>query len=140
MLNFASVWEGIADALPDADAAAHGHDRRSWGEWEQRAAKLAGALAAHGVGADDKVALYLYNGFEYLEAQFAAFKARAVPCNVNYRYLADELAYLLENADAKAVFFDHTLAERVADVRDRCPELALVGEVGGGELLDGGVA
>ncbi len=140
MPNFASVWEGIADALPDADAAAHGHVRRSWGEWEHRAAKLAGALAAHGIGADDKVALYLYNGFEYLEAQFAAFKNASVPCNVNYRYLADELAYLLENADAKVVFFDSSLAERVADVRERCPELSLLVQVGGGELLDGAVA
>ena len=121
MPNFASVWEGIADALPDADAAAHGPARRTWREWEHRAAMLAGALDAHGVGADDKVALYLYNGFEYLEAQFAAFKNASVPCNVNYRYLADELAYLLENADAKVVFFDHTLAERVDEVRGSLP-------------------
>ena len=139
MPNFASIWEGVADAVPDAVAAAHGLDSHSWREFEDRSARVAAAIDAAGIGHDDKVGLYLYNGFEYEEAQFAAFKQRAVPCNVNYRYLADELAYLLTNADAKALFFDVTLADRVAEVRDRCPDLQLMIQVGGGELLDGAV-
>lgn len=139
MPNFASIWEGIADAVPDALAAAHGLDSHTWGEFEDRSARIAAALAAAGVGHDDKVGLYLYNGFEYEEAQFAAFKQRAVPCNVNYRYLADELHYLLDNADAKVVFFDHTLADRIAAVADRCPALELLVQVGGGELIAGAV-
>ena len=139
MPNFASIWEGIADAVPDAPAAAHGFDMHTWGEFEDRSARIAAALTAAGVGHDNKVALYLYNGFEYEEAQFAAFKQRAVPCNVNYRYLSDELHYLLTNADAKAVFFDHTLADRIAEVKDRCPDLELLVQVGGGTLLDGAV-
>ena len=122
-----------------AVAAAHGLDSHSWREFEDRSARVAAAIDAAGIGHDDKVGLYLYNGFEYEEAQFAAFKQRAVPCNVNYRYLADELAYLLTNADAKALFFDVTLADRVAEVRDRCPDLQLMIQVGGGELLDGAV-
>jgi acyl-CoA synthetase (AMP-forming)/AMP-acid ligase II len=139
-LNFATIWEGVADAVPDAPAASHGLDSNGWRTFEHRSARLAGALHAEGVGVGDKVALFLYNGFEYEEAQFAAFKQRAVPCNVNYRYLADELAYLLENADAKALFFDESLADRVAEVRDRCPQLELLVQVGGGTLLDGAVA
>ena len=138
-LNFATIWEGIADAIPEKAAASHGLESRHWAAFEDRSARLGGALDAAGVTPDDKVALFLYNGFEYEEAQFAAFKQRAVPCNVNYRYLADELAYLLENADAKVLFFDHTLAECVADVRDRCPAVALYVQVGGGDLLDGAV-
>ncbi|MEQ8842601.1 MAG: acyl-CoA synthetase [Acidimicrobiales bacterium] len=139
-VNFATIWEGIADALPDKPAAAHGREVHDWATFEARAARIAGALDAAGVGADDKVAIFLFNGFEYEEAQFAAFKQRAVPCNVNYRYLADELVYLLENADAQVLFFDHTLADRVAEARSRCPEVALWVQVGGGELLDGAVA
>ena len=138
-VNFATIWEGIADALPDKPAISHGLVSRDWATFDDRAARLAGALHDAGVGPDDKVALFLFNGFEYQEAQFAAFKQRAVPCNVNYRYLADELAYLLDNADAKVLFFDHTLADRVADVRDRCPAVGLCVQVGGGELLDGAV-
>ena len=139
MPNFASIWEGIAAAVPDALAVAHGEEVHTWHQFEQRSARIAAALDEAGVDRDDKVALYLYNGFEYLEAQFAAFKQRAVPCNVNYRYLADELAYLLDNADASAVFFDVSLADRIAAVRDRCPQLRLLVQVGGGELLDGAV-
>lgn len=138
-VNFANIWEGVADALPGAPAAAHGTDTHDWATFEQRAARLAAAFEAAGVGHDDKVALFLYNGFEYEEVQFAAFKQRAVPCNVNYRYLADELAYLLGNADAKVVVFDHTLADRVGEVRDRCPDVALWVQVGGAEVADGAV-
>lgn len=145
MPDFATVWEAIADLDPTADALAHGDvatggPPRSWGAMEDRAARLAAAFADHGVGHDDKVALYLYNGPEYIETEFAAFKQRAVPCNVNYRYLADELTYLLTNADARVVVFDHSLAERVLEVRDRCPALRLLVQVGGDEVVDGAVA
>ncbi len=139
-LNFATIWEGIAEAVPEAPAIAHGPETRDWQTFENRAARLAAALSDAGIGSNDKVAFYLYNGFEYQEAQFAAFKARAVPCNVNYRYIAEELAYLLDNADAKAVFYDSSLADRVAEVKDRCEHLRLLVQVGGGELIDGAVA
>ena len=137
MPNFASIWEGLPQYL--ARSPLRTVSTRTPGGVRGRSARVAAAVDAAGIGHDDKVGLYLYNGFAYEEAQFAAFKQRAVPCNVNYRYLADELAYLLTNADAKAVFFDVTLADRVAEVRDRCPDLALLVQVGGGELLDGAV-
>jgi len=139
-VNFANIWEGIADALPTAPATSHGLDVHDWATFENRSARLAGAFEAAGVGADDKVALFLFNGFEYEEAQFAAFKQRAVPCNVNYRYLADELAYLLDNADAKVLMFDHTLSERVAEIQPRCAEVVLFIQVGGDDVLEGAVA
>ena len=119
--HFASLWERIADAIPDADAIVQGEVRRSWGELEARAARLAGALTAAGLAPGSKVALFLYNGPEYIEASFAALKVRAVPVNVNYRYLDDELHYLLDNADAEAVVFHTSLGDRVAAVRDRLP-------------------
>lgn len=138
-LNFATVWELVSDAIPDKPALGHGTAVRTWAEFDGRSARIAAALGAHGIGADDKVALFLYNGFEYQEAQFASFKTRSAPCNVNYRYLADELAYLLDNADAKAIFFDHTLADRVDAVRSRCPQCVLFVQVGGGTLIEGAV-
>ena len=79
--------------------------------------------ARSGVGPGTKVAMYVYNAPEYLETCFAAFKLRAVPVNVNYRYLADELHYLLDNADAEALIYHGALAERVQAVRDRLPKL-----------------
>lgn len=139
-LNFATIWEGIADAVGDAPAAAHGTETRDWATFENNSARLASALRSKGIGNGDKVALYLYNGFEYVVAQFAAFKERAIPCNVNYRYLAEELEYLLNNADAKAIFFDYSLGDRVAEVAPHCEHLQLLVQVGGDEPIDGALA
>lgn len=139
-LNFATIWEGTADAVGDAPATAHGAEVRDWSTFDSNAARLASALRSAGIGSGDKVALYLYNGFEYLESQFAAFKERAIPCNVNYRYIAEELEYLLNNADAKAIFFDYALRDRVAEVAPRCQHLQLLVQVGGSELIDGAVS
>ena len=77
--------------------------------------------------------MYLYNGNEYLETQFGGFKMRAVPVNVNYRYLDEELWYLLDNADAEALVFHSSLGDRVARVLDRLPKLKLLVQVDDGE-------
>ena len=130
-LNLATAWEAVAGALPDRPAIAHGDLVRTWAEFEDRAARLAAVLDAHGVGHDAKVAIALYNGNEYLEAEFAAFKVRAVPANVNYRYRLDELRYVLQNADAAALFYDASMRDLVAQVRAEVPTLRLVIEVGG---------
>ena len=135
-LNLASAWEAIADEVGDSTAVSVAGRHYSWTDFDDRAARLAGTMLEHGLGPDSKVALYLYNGNEYPEAQYAAFKVRGIPANVNYRYTGDELAYILENSDAEAIFFDHTLTDRLEAVRDRCPMLRLAVQVGGGEVPD----
>src|SRR5690606_40969279 len=104
--------------------------RRTWGEFDERAARLAAALGEHDIANGTKVGLALYNGNEYLESEYAAFKARAVPCNVNYRYLADEIRYVLDNADAEALLYDHTLRDRIDEARRSLPRLRRLVEVG----------
>ena len=136
-MHFATVWESIADALPDRPAIVHGSTSRSWREYDDRAARVAAALVAAGLGPDSKVGLFLYNSNEYLEAQFGAFKIRAVPINVNYRYLDDELWYLLDNADAEALLFHTSLGDRVARVAGRLPKLRLLVAVDDGPPADG---
>jgi 3-oxocholest-4-en-26-oate---CoA ligase len=128
--HYATCWEAIADRLPERPALRHGDRVVTWAAFEQRSAKLAGALGQWGIGHADKVAAYLYNCPEYLEIFFAALKIRAVPANVNYRYTSDELVALLDNAEAKVLFFDTALRERVSAIADRMPGLVLV-EVGG---------
>jgi acyl-CoA synthetase (AMP-forming)/AMP-acid ligase II len=103
--NFARAWEEIAAFDPDRPAVVTDRRRRTFGEFEDRAERLAAALARRGVTAGDKVAIHLPNGPEYLEAFFAAAKLGAVPVNVNYRYVGPEIAYLLDNADARALVF-----------------------------------
>ncbi len=130
-LHFATLWEAIADRIPSAPALAHGTRTTPWGAFEERAARLAGALRAHGVGPGRTVACYLFNCPEYFETFLAALKIRAVPANVNYRYGGGELRALLENSDAQALFFDSALRERVAAIRPEVPGLRLLVEVGG---------
>ena len=127
--QFATIWESIADSIGDSPAVTHGTVTRTWTEYEQRAARIASALVDAGLQPQSKVGLYLYNSNEYLEAQFATFKFRGVPVNVNYRYLDEELLYLLDNSDAEALFFHSSLGDRVARVVDRLPKLKLLVEV-----------
>jgi fatty-acyl-CoA synthase len=135
--NFATLWESVGDAVPDRIAIVRGDDRRTWSEFDDRAARLAQAFTAAGLEPGSKVASYLYNGNEYLEGLFATFKMRGVAVNVNYRYLEDELVYLLDNSDAEALLFHTSLGDRVAKIRDRAPLVKLwVAVDDGGEVPD----
>jgi acyl-CoA synthetase (AMP-forming)/AMP-acid ligase II len=117
--NYGDVWEAVADELPAAPALTHGEVTRSWSELDRRADNVARWLLGAGVAAQDKVALYLYNCSEYLEATFACFKLALVPINTNYRYADDELIYLWENADTVAVVFHGAFVDRIEGIRDR---------------------
>jgi len=119
--NFADVWEAVAEEVPDAPALVHGDRTRTWREFDGRADRVGRWLLGAGVAEQDKLALYLYNCSEYLEATFAAYKVGLVPINTNYRYADDELVYLWENADTVAVVFHGVFVERIEGIRDRVP-------------------
>ena len=121
--NFADLWEAVADELPDAPASIHAGARRTWREFDRRADGIAQTLLGAGLQRQQAVAQYLYNGPEYMESMFAAFKAALVPVNTNYRYTADELLYLWDNADAGAVVFHGTFTETIDAIRDRLPKV-----------------
>jgi fatty-acyl-CoA synthase len=131
-IHFATLWEAYADAIGEVPAVIMGDRTFSWREYDDRAARVAAAMSAAGLGPDDKAGLYLYNSNEYLEAHYASFKQRIVPINVNFRYLGGELEYLLDNADCKALFYHSSLADRVAEVAGRLPKLVLLVEVDDG--------
>ncbi len=140
-LNYATLWEAISDSIGENDAVVTGTNRRTWTEYENRAARLAQAFSEAGLGKDSKIGLYLWNGNEYLESQFAGMKIRGVPININYRYLDEELLYLLENSDAEALVFHTSLSDRVARVKDRAKGVRLWIEVDdGGESLPGALS
>jgi 3-oxocholest-4-en-26-oate---CoA ligase len=139
-VDFASAWEIVSDALGDQDALVQGDRRFTFREFDDTAARFASAIEAAGVAQGVTVALYLYNCPEYLFAQYGAHKHRATPVNVNYRYLDDELAYLIEDSDAEVLVFHSSLGDRVERVKDRCSKLRLLVEVGDdGTHVDGSV-
>ena len=123
--NLATAFESVCDALPDRIALIQGDRRLSWRSFDDRAARIAAAFSAAGLKPDAKVASYLYNCNEYTEALYGTFKMRGVPVNVNYRYLEDELVYLLDNSDAEALLFHGSLGDQVAKIRDRAPLVKL---------------
>ena len=137
-LHFANAWEAIAKAQPNKTALICGEREVSWGDYDRRAASLAGLLVQHGLGHKSKVGIYAHNSIEYVEAQYAAFKIGGCPINVNYRYKADELIYLLENSDAEAVFFQGCYAARIWEIRNRLPKVKLFVQIDDGteSLLD----
>jgi 3-oxocholest-4-en-26-oate---CoA ligase len=128
--NLADLFEGVVDAVPERVALALPDRRLTYAELEARANRLAHHLLAAGVGPGDHVGTYLRNGTEYVEAMLAAFKVRAVPVNVNYRYVADELRALFRDAELVALVHGAEFASRVAEVADGVPTLRHVLEVG----------
>jgi 3-oxocholest-4-en-26-oate---CoA ligase len=121
--NLADLWEKVVDTVPEHEALVCGDLRLTYAEVDERANRLGHHLAAQGIGPGDHVALYLYNGVEYLEGMLAAFKLRAVPINVNYRYVEEELRYLLDDSDAKAIAFHREFAPKLEAVHGRLQQL-----------------
>jgi 3-oxocholest-4-en-26-oate---CoA ligase len=119
-LNIADIFETVVATVPDQPAlvvrTGNGHDeiRYSFAELEARVNRLAHALVALGIGEGDHVGCHLYDGNQYIEVTLAAYKLRAVPVNVNFRYVDEELIYLFDNADLKVVFTEPDLEERAA--------------------------
>jgi acyl-CoA synthetase (AMP-forming)/AMP-acid ligase II len=121
--NVAEIWEAAADRLPDAPFCEQGDRTVTWTEADRRADGVARTLLDAGADKQDKVAQYLYNCPEYLETVFACFKASLVPVNTNYRYTADELVYLWDNADAVAVVFHGSFVDTIEAIRERVPKV-----------------
>ena len=121
--NLAELFERVAAAVPDREAVVAPGRRLTYGALDDRANRLAHHLADNGIGAGDHIGLYLLNGTEYLEAMLAAFKLRAVPININHRYVERELEYLFTDAGLAALVFHRRFGARVAAVRSRIPSL-----------------
>ena len=151
-LDVASITEAIAARHPDRPCLVHKDRSWSWGEVHDRTRRLASVLLEAGLGerratdepwesGQDHVALYLHNGPEYLESMLGAWKAGTAPFNVNYRYVADELRYLLEDSGARAIVVHSAFADTLGDVLatlTRPPALILqVDDGSGAELLPG---
>src|SRR5439155_7786540 len=119
--NFASLWEIVAEQVPDAPAQIQGDTVQTWREFDRRSNALAADLVEAGLEKQSKVAAYLYNGPEYLETYFAAMKAGMVPVNTNYRYGPEEILYLFDNADAEAIVFHAEFTPMLDKIRPQLP-------------------
>ena len=121
--TIADIWEAVAKAQPEQPALIQGERVITWAEFDARSDALAAHFIAKGLSHQAKMAAFLYNGVEYLETYFAAFKAGVAPVNTNYRYGPEELVYLFSNADAEAIVFHASFAEIIDQIRPRLPEV-----------------
>jgi 3-oxocholest-4-en-26-oate---CoA ligase len=153
--NIAQVFAAVAAANPDRDCIVFGDRRFSFAQTDERARRLARALHDRGLGArreradlaphesgQSHLGLYMANCNEFLEGMIGAYKARVAPFNVNYRYVADELVYLLDNAGADAVMYHARFAPTLAEALTKLPSglfLIHVDDESGNEPLPGAV-
>ena len=121
--NLADLFEVVADACPERLAMVAGDVRLTYDELDRRANRVAHHLLDRGVGPGDHVGIYAWNRAEWVETMLGAYKARAVPINVNYRYVEDELRYIFDNADLAALVFERSFAPKVAAVLPDLPRL-----------------
>ena len=117
-LNIADLYEHAADAFPDRTALACGDKQFTFREVDERANRLAHYLAGIGVKPGDHVGVYARNSVEAAETLLAVCKLRAVAVNINYRYVENELRYLLDDSDPVALVHDQQDSARVAAVAD----------------------
>src|SRR5665213_3518002 len=134
--NLADLFEVVSDEVPDALAMVSGDRRLTYAGLDRRADRLAHHLLAAGVGPDDRVGVQLANGTEYVEVMLACFKIRAVPVNVNYRYVTRELEYLYRDAGLVALVFHRRFRSAAAAALGAMSERRSVLEVDHGIDLD----
>jgi fatty-acyl-CoA synthase len=153
--SVAEVHEAIAATRPDTDCLVFRDRRLTWADVTERTRRLANYLIGAGLGVhverpqlaghesgQDHLAIYLHNGNEYLESMLGAFKARVAPFNVNYRYVAEELRYLLDDSRAVAIVIHSQFAPTLVEVLPQLDDLRVILQVpddSGNELLPGAV-
>lgn len=130
--NLADLFEVVVGCVPDRTAFRCGGQSLTFRELDQRASRFGSALRARGLGRGDNVGLQLYNSLEYLEAFIGCCKVGAVPVNVNYRYVAEELHYLFSTLDLKGLVYGEEFEAEVAATVPRLTKLKTLLRVGAG--------
>ncbi|GAA3955723.1 AMP-binding protein [Gordonia caeni] len=129
--NLATVFETVADAVPDRVLLSYDGEGFTYADLDLQINQVAHLLAAHGVGRDDKVALYLKNSVEHVTALLGMLKIGAVPVNINYRYTEPELEYIFDNSDSAAIIVELPEHQRIlANLVSKLPELRTVFVIG----------
>jgi acyl-CoA synthetase (AMP-forming)/AMP-acid ligase II len=149
------VFDTVTAVHPDREALVWGDVRLTYAQLAERSRRLGAYLRSRGLGAhrerselgghesgQDHLGIYLYNGNEYVEAMLGAFRARVAPFNVNYRYVEDELVYLLNDSDCRALVYHETFVPTLTAVLDRLTGVEVLIQVADGSghgLLPGAV-
>jgi 3-oxocholest-4-en-26-oate---CoA ligase len=121
--NIADLFEHAADYFPERLAVACGDEELTYAQLEERANRLAHHLADHRVTAGSHVGMCTRNRLEAIVTMLAVYKLRAALINVNYRYTANEIRYVLDNADVVALVHERIYGDRVAQALPGAPSV-----------------
>lgn len=137
--QIADLFEIVVDTIPNDEALYDEKHRLTYKQLDERANQLAHYWQSLGIGKGDHIGLYLYNCAEYIEAMLAACKLSATTININYRYVDEELRYLLDDADVTALIYQRELAPIVERVLPNTPLVkhTMYVDDASGESLDG---
>ena len=130
--NLADILSLVAEIHPHRCAFVCGSQTLSFSELDERSTRLASSLRRMGVARGQHVGLQLFNSAAYLEAFFACCKIGAVPVNINYRYVADELVRLFRSMDLEVLFYSASFGQEVTAVQPQVPALKTLIQVGAG--------
>ena len=121
--NAADIFEGVVDRIPDREAVVLGSTRLTYKELDSRTNKAANALKKLGIKKGSHIGIYAFNCIEWLEVMLGAYKLCAIPININYRYVEEELKYLIDNADMEAVFYQKQFGAKLNNIKNDLPVL-----------------
>ena len=121
--NAADIFEGVVDRVPDREAIVHGSTRLTYKELDARSNKAANALKKLGIKKGSHIGIYAFNCVEWLEIMLGAYKLCAIPININYRYVEEELKYLIDNADMEAIFYHKQFSNKLKNIKSHLPLL-----------------
>jgi acyl-CoA synthetase (AMP-forming)/AMP-acid ligase II len=131
--NFGDLLDATSAATPgDRPALIRGDRVISWKEFDARTNRIARAMRAAGLEPGARVAILARNVPEFIEVAAAAFKARLAYVNINYRYTTAEIAYVLKDCAAAALFFQAEFQGVVAPLSGELEHLTLTVQIGAG--------
>ena len=138
--NAADIFEGVVDRVPDREAIVHGSTRLTYKELDARSNKAANALKKLGIKKGSHIGIYAFNCVEWLEIMLGAYKLCAIPININYRYVEEELKYLIDNADMEAIFYHKQFSNKLENIKSHLPLLknfiCIEDNSGEGDVID----
>ncbi|MGB6765024.1 MAG: fatty-acid--CoA ligase FadD5 [Mycobacterium sp.] len=136
--NWVNQLERHAFMQPGAPALRFLGNTITWAELRRRVAALAGALSRRGVGSGDRVMILMLNRTEFVESVLAANMIGAIAVPINFRLTPAEIAFLVQDCEARVLITESVLAAVAAGVRNITSvieTIAVAGDAGDEGLL-----
>jgi len=119
LLTVAELLAAHARLQPDKIGVRDSQRALTFGQWNERASRLANALLALGLQQGDRVALLAYNCIEWMEIYVALARAGLIAVPINFRLVGPEISYIAQDCAVRAFIVQDALCEHVETVRDR---------------------